>query len=191
MAPVAYPAAVVPADYTTFFETTAGASAALIGLLFVAVSIEPHATVADDAPADRRGESASTFTSLVNSLLISLWALLPDTPIDVPVIAIATGSLVGTILLGWDILRDDSGSLTRRWRATLLAGSCGLYGWQLWEGIRLLQNPQSRGAVDGIGNLIIVAILLSVTRAWELLGARRYSIPGLLAARHRRRTPPS
>ena len=187
-ATVAYPAAVVPSDYSTFFQTTASAAAALIGLLFVAVSIEPHATVADDAPADRRGESANTFTALVNALLISLWALLPDAHFALPVIGVAAGSIAATLLLGWDVMHDPSGVVDLRWRATLLGGSVIIYGWQLYEGIVLARSPGARSAVGAIANLLVVVFALSVSRAWELLGARRYSIPGLLA--RRRRPPP-
>ena len=56
---------------------SAGAAAALIGLLFVAISIAPEHTILEDAPIERQGVASSTFTALVNAFFISVAALIP------------------------------------------------------------------------------------------------------------------
>jgi hypothetical protein len=67
----------LPPELSNFFLATAGAGAALIGLLFVAVSIAPEQIATRRAPLERQAVAASTFTALVNAFFISLGALFP------------------------------------------------------------------------------------------------------------------
>jgi len=67
----------VPPELSNYFLATAGAGAALIGLLFVAVSIAPEQIVTRRAPMERQAVAASTFTALLNAFFISLGALIP------------------------------------------------------------------------------------------------------------------
>lgn len=71
----------VPSEYANFFTTAATSGGALIGLLFVAISLAPERTVLARAPIEARIVSGSTFTAMFNAFFISLGALLPDTNI--------------------------------------------------------------------------------------------------------------
>jgi hypothetical protein len=57
----------VPAEFNNFFVASASAGAALVGLLFVAVSIAPEHIVMANAPIERRAMSSSSFTALLNA----------------------------------------------------------------------------------------------------------------------------
>src|SRR5262249_40719098 len=63
-------------DFTTFFLASAGAGAALVGLLFVAVSVNPGRNAGPSAPPERQAVSASAYTALINALFISLVSLI-------------------------------------------------------------------------------------------------------------------
>jgi hypothetical protein len=67
----------VPPDLANFFIASVSAGGALLGLLFVAVSIAPEQIVASRAPMERQAVAASTFTALVNAFFVSLGALIP------------------------------------------------------------------------------------------------------------------
>src|SRR5258706_4933834 len=68
---------VVPPEFANFFIASAGAGAALVGLLFVAVSIAPEQLVTRRAPMERQAVAGSAFTALMNAFFISLVALIP------------------------------------------------------------------------------------------------------------------
>lgn len=67
-------AAFVPAEWTSFFIATAGAAAALAGLLFVALSINLARIMSFPSLPGRAGE---TITILMEALLASAFALVP------------------------------------------------------------------------------------------------------------------
>jgi hypothetical protein len=84
----------VPPEFSSFFATCAQAAAALIGLLFVAVSIAPEATVTADAPLERQAVAASAFTALVVAFFISVAAQIPHTNVG---IAVSVAGLMGVL----------------------------------------------------------------------------------------------
>src|SRR5262249_59061145 len=61
----------VPSDFNAYFSASATAAAALVGLLFVAISLAPESTVARSAPLRRRAIAVSAFTGLLNAFFIS------------------------------------------------------------------------------------------------------------------------
>lgn len=64
------------AEFNTFFTVAAGVSATLIGLLFVALALNP-AIMADNGPAGLRVWSGLTFHSFLMVLTLSMIAILP------------------------------------------------------------------------------------------------------------------
>src|SRR5579864_5423913 len=67
----------VPPEFLNFFIASTSAGAALVGLLFVAVSIAPEQMVTRQAPLERQAVAGSAFTALINAFFISLVALIP------------------------------------------------------------------------------------------------------------------
>src|SRR5690348_9920180 len=95
----------VPPIYLSFFVTAATAGGALIGLLFVAVSIAPHRTVQASAPIESRVISSSTFTALFNGFFISLGAVLPYLNIGVITLIVSLIGVINSLSQGWLLLR--------------------------------------------------------------------------------------
>jgi hypothetical protein len=95
----------VPPAYLSFFITAASAGGALIGLLFVAVSIAPHRTVQASAPVVSRVMASSTFTALLNAFFISLGAVLPHLNIGVITLIVSLIGVTNSMSHGWLMLR--------------------------------------------------------------------------------------
>jgi hypothetical protein len=95
----------VPAIFTNFFIASAGAGGALIGLLFVAVSIAPENTIMEGAPVERQASAGSAFTSLLNAFFISLGALIPINLGEIIIVMSLLG-FSSTALYSFNLLRD-------------------------------------------------------------------------------------
>lgn len=82
-------------SFQNFFLAIAGASAALIGLLFVAVSVAPEKVVGPKALALHQIRAAMALTAFASTLVLSLIALMPHAHIGWPATIIgAAGSLL-------------------------------------------------------------------------------------------------
>jgi hypothetical protein len=162
---------VVPASYHEFFAGCANVAGALVGLLFVAVSISPGNLTGTDATVAFQLRAAAAFSTLVNALVITLFALLPHT--NLGIVALVTslsglGTTCGLVLIG---LRESD--LRRVRELVLVIVLFLLYGWQLVNAIRLLHHAGNTDALEDEAILVIVCFLVGIGRAWELVGIRR------------------
>ena len=87
----------VPEDFLTFFSVSAGASATLIGLLFIAISIEPARVFGSEARAEAQATAASAFTALANVFFVSLAALIPHIGLGILVLVMSAIALINTV----------------------------------------------------------------------------------------------
>jgi carbon starvation protein CstA len=147
------------------FATSVGAAAALIGLLFVAISLAPEKTFGENADPLRRAHAERAFTALGNVFFVSLAALLPHTALGaVAVIAfLAIVQIVGVGLRG---RRSRAGSYN--WREFGLL-SLGIYGLELALAVRSLVSATTP---DGVVYVIFGLYGYALSTAWNLLGAK-------------------
>jgi hypothetical protein len=94
----------VPPDFITFFAIMAGVGATLFGLIFVAITIRPELTRSDHSSLLPQSRVASSYTALLNPLVISLFALVPRTTIGsittaMSCIGLVTGGLMAITLV--------------------------------------------------------------------------------------------
>jgi hypothetical protein len=171
---------VVPPGFLNFFTASTGAGAALVGLLFVAVSLAPEQIVTRWAPVERRAVAGSAFTALINAFFISLVALIPHFNFGTLIVTISSLSLVTSLFQAWSLLRLRKGWQSFLRRAVLVFLSLGLYGLELWNGVGLIIAPTQVGFVYGLLFVLLGIFVLGLTRAWELLGAHRYGLGGWL-----------
>lgn len=168
----------VPSEYVNFFTTAATTGGALIGLLFVAISLAPERTVLASAPIASRVVAGSTFTALLNAFFISLGALLPNTnigwfAISFSIIGIINSLSQGrTLLIPWPSWQNV---LRRTW---LTGISLFLYIVELVCSVQLLSSPTNEAPVSYVALSVLVIYIIALIRAWELLGAQR---TGLMA----------
>ena len=166
----------VPPSFTTFFASSASSGAALVGLLFIAVSIAPHETVKVGAPIERQAISASAFTALINAFFISLSALIPGGNIGISTLFMGILGLLNTFSLTRHLLIPWPGLKSLASRGPLVAAGFIIYGYELFFAILLLVTPADLGALYGLMGLLIGVYGLGIARAWQLLGARRFGV---------------
>ena len=170
----------VPPEFANFFIASASAGGALVGLLFVAVSIAPEQIVAAQAPVERQAVASSAFTALMNAFFISLFALIPNFNIGFIIIPFSFVCLLTSLIQAWRLLRRIKNWQSFLRRAFLVLLNVVLYGLELWNGYQLFTDPSQPGNVYGLISCLLGAFGLGLIRAWELLGVRRYGLLGWL-----------
>jgi hypothetical protein len=176
---------VVPISFHDFFTASAGAGAALVGLLFVAISIAPERTVLHSAPLQRQVTASSTFTAMLNAFFISLVALIPGYNLAIIVLIMGSMAFVSSITLGWHLLREQRRNAkpgTSLASVFLILAGLGLYSYELAQGFQLVLHPGDIGLVKVVVGIIVAVYGLGLARAWELLGAQRYNLLARLSA---------
>ncbi len=170
----------VPEAFNNFFLASAGIGATLVGLIFVAVSIAPEHIVQANAPIERQAMAASSFTALLNAFFISFGALIPGF-IGPMTLIMSTLGLINSSLLAWKLLKERE-----RWqnvvrRLFLILVSVIIYGYEFYYAILIILNPDSFGNIYTLAGLLVGVYGIGLTRAWQLLGARRFGIGGWLS----------
>jgi hypothetical protein len=179
---------VAPASFHDFFSASATTAGALIGLLFVAISVSPGKITGDTARAEHQVTAGAAFTALVNTLVFSLAALLPGSSLSVTAIALAAAGLASTVALSILLVREHQERI-RPGQVILLITPLVLYGLQLANGVALGGSPRDAGPVSSEGGLSIVFFVYAIARAWQLVGARDPSLLPAVAALAASRLP--
>jgi len=171
---------VVPLSYHDFFSGCATIAGALIGLLFVAISVSPEKLTGDTARTDHQVRAGAAFSALVNTMVIALVALLPGSDLGEASLILAAAGLATTVGLVLVLYREHG--TVKRSDATMFLIMLVLYGLQLANGIKLGAAPRDVNAVDNQGVLAIGFFLFGIARAWQLVGARDFNLMSTVAA---------
>jgi len=162
---------VVPENIHDFFMASAGAAGALVGLLFVAISVTTDRLTREGVDAQlHRIRAEAALTAFTNALAVSLFALVPGEKIGGTALAVSivgigfvTASLLSLIRLRpwhWSVVRDG----------LFLVGLVATFVIQLIQGAEVIAHPGDSGAVNTIAILVVVCFLVGVGRSWELIG---------------------
>jgi hypothetical protein len=156
---------VVPDSFIAYFTGTATAAGALIGLLFVAISLRPEAVLGTGAPAKAQAVAGSAFTALVNSFFVSLIALIPGTNLGYSAVALALISLYSTFRLHRGLGKGESAAFQ-------LALALAAYLTQFVAGALLIASPARHSLVYTIAYVLVAAFAAALGRAWSLVQGR-------------------
>ena len=177
----------VPESIRDFFVASGSAAGALIGLLFVVISVVSERIARAKAGAQlHRARASAALTAFTNALVVSLFALIPGHKIGPAAAGVAVLGLmfVVAVLLSlirlrqmrWDTLRD----------ALFLFVLAATLVIQLIEGAAVIAQPGDSSGVNTIAVLVIVCFLIGIARSWELIGGPSIGIGEEVSALVRR-----
>ena len=177
----------VPESIRDFFVASGSAAGALIGLLFVVLSVVSERIARAKAGAQlHRARASAALTAFTNALVVSLFALIPGHKIGPAAAGVAVLGLmfVVAVLLSlirlrqmrWDTLRD----------ALFLFVLAATLVIQLIEGAAVIAQPGDYSGVSTIAVLVIVCFLIGIARSWELIGGPSIGIGEEVSALVRR-----
>jgi len=162
---------VVPESIHDFFVASGSVAGALIGLLFVAISVTAGrlAEAAAGAPI-QRVRAAGALTAFINALTVSLLALIPGHKIGPAALAVAAVGLVFVTAALLSLIRRRQVRTGTLHDVLFLLALVGTFVVQLIQGVEVIAQPGDSGAVNTIAVLVIVCFLIGIARAWELIG---------------------
>jgi len=156
------------ASYYPFFGGAATVAGALIGLLFVALSLSPE-RLRDAASVEHQAVAATAFTALVDALFISLIALQPGSGLRQGAVILGALGLSSTVGLALRLWRNRHlAHLSKRWPVFLVV-IMAVYAAQLVTGL-LPETPA--GAADRTATFVYAMFAIGIARAWQLLGLK-------------------
>jgi hypothetical protein len=167
----------VVGQYENFFITSAGASAAILGLLVVAVSV----VNADDGnPTTRENRTVlagSAFVALVDIFIVSIVALTGGSVVfGLSSLVMAAVGLLATRRLVPRAKRAGNfsrGFRTRRLNIAFASISVGSYAVQLGLAAVLLANTHNATLLHALVLVIVALYCSALGRAWEVTGITR------------------
>jgi hypothetical protein len=174
-----------------FFSAAASVAGALIGLLFVAVSVAPERILGPEASDVHSVRAAATLTAFTNALTVVLFGLIPGFDVGDPAMVIA---IVGLLFIAGALLRVFPGWRAKRIRLidlVFLVGLLVVFVVQLIAGVGLERHSHDSDDLTTICVLVIVCFLIGIERAWDLVGGPSVTLHHELLVRiHERRESP-
>ena len=159
-----------PDNLHDFFVASTGVAGALIGLLFVAISVAGDRLAATAESQVNRIRAQAALTTFLNSLVSSLFALVSRAWLGGAALVTAilgltfvAGSLLSLLRLKrtWSDLRDTA----------FLLAMLGVLVREIIGGLSLQAHPGDASAVRALAVLVVLCFVIGISRAWELIGA--------------------
>jgi hypothetical protein len=159
---------VTPSSFETFFGASAGVAGALVGLLFVAMSVAPERFQGEQGDRVHQIRALAAFTAFTNALGVSLVALIPDIEVGWAAIllgAVSAGLSFASILALAPIRHAEPDRDTH-----FLLGPALVYVAQVVIGVWLVAAPHSEPPVGVLCLGVCFCFLAGIARAWEVIG---------------------
>lgn len=173
------------AAFHEFFLAAAGVAGALIGLLFVAISVTPAAAGGKPGHLNQQIRAAVAMSMFLDALVVSLLALIPGGQyLGNGSAVLAIVGLTSTAALVITVARapDPSRTSWQYGRTMLLfAAVLAVYGLQLTSALGMNAATAGTGQVKNLAVLVIIMFLMGIARAWEVVGATKPRVLGVLA----------
>jgi hypothetical protein len=182
----------VPENVHDFFVACASVAGALIGLLFVAISVAADRLAREEAKAQvHRIRAVAALTAFIDALAVSLFSLIPGQKIGPAAVAAASAGIVFVAAALLSLIRRHQLRRKVLFDVVFLFGLLIVFVVQLINGADVLVQPRNPGAVDTIASMVVICFLIGIARSWELIGGPSIGITHEVTAlvrTHRHRT---
>ena len=162
----------IPLEYRDFFTAAASTSGALIGLLFVAISVSQENAQQVETRLNFHTRASAALLVFSNALILSLASLVPG-------VSLGWWCLVGSlVILAFALATVRSGIEERRrsrgdWRPFSVAGGLlAIAGFELYAGVQLIGDGSDRNAIDTVNYVVIADLVGGISRSWRLVRMR-------------------
>jgi hypothetical protein len=159
-----------PDEFHDFFVASAGVAGALVGLLFVAVSVTLERLKEQGDTQIHRVRARAALGAFTNALTVSLYAVIPGENLGWAALVVGiVGSLfvIGALMSLMRLGVRRPGELAN---ALFLVGFAVVFVIQLLVGIALIHNQQDDSGYQTLCTLVVVCFLIGIGRSWELIG---------------------
>jgi hypothetical protein len=163
-----------------FFAASASVAGALIGLLFVAISVAPERVLGPDASEVHGVRAAATLTAFTNALTVSLFGLIPGYSVGAAATAVAAAGMLFIVRALIGVAPGWRAKRVRLRDFSFLIGLIVVFVIQLIAAIELDGNRADMGSLHTICILVVVCFLIGIERAWELVGGPSFRLFGAL-----------
>ena len=157
------------AEWHDFFTAVAGVAATWVGLLFVALALNPS-VMADDGPAGLRTWAGQTFHNFLMVLVFALVVLIPESGplgLGLPILILSAWGVARVIIDARRVRSDPSPEWHGRTVLTRFASPMIGYVIAVWAGVQTLRDD-----VDAVGWLVATVFFLmmsATSNCWDLL----------------------
>lgn len=165
------------------FVASAGVAGALIGLLFVAISVARERLETEDGSQIHRVGAAAALTSFTNALTVSLFGLVPGNALGDTAFVVGILGLVfvaAALLSLWRVRAQESSASSIR-DLTFLVSLAVVFVIQIIAGLATAAHPELIGHTRTLAILVIVCFLIGITRSWVLIGGPSIGLRGEIA----------
>lgn len=171
----------VVATYRDLFAAIATAGAALTGLLFVALSVAPRRGPVAGPVVIQQIRAAAALVCFVNALAVSLYGLVPAGNIGYPSLVLGVIGILFTGAAIRSVVSSGSAPRQKLGQVGLFTLLLLIFGTGVVSGIAVIANPGNEGQVQLIGYALVSSLIVGISRAWELIGARETGLYASLA----------
>jgi hypothetical protein len=169
-------------SYRELFTALATCAAGLTGLLFVAMSVTPREGRPAQPAVIHHVRAASALVAFTNSLVVSLFGLVPGNTASKAAIAAGAAGILFTAASVRSIVTSRDVSGRQAWRqAGLIALLLAAFGAEVACGIGVTFHQTAVFGPELLGDVLIAMLLIGIARAWELVGDRDTGIVSSLA----------
>ncbi|GAA2778161.1 hypothetical protein [Crossiella cryophila] len=162
----------IPEEFRDFAVAAAGASGALIGLLFVALSVFPERTQQAATHTEYHTRAAAALLLFVHTLLLSLATLVPGASLGWWALAVAATVLAFAAAITRAIVHAARTG-TGKWRSLgLVAALLVIAGFEIRAGVEFLAGGSVVDAMQTLDYVLIANLGVGIARAWQMMDMR-------------------